>query len=731
MQALLILFGALFTVAVCLACGRLLLRGAVIDPGISFVCGAAVLSLAVFAAAASGAAYPAVFLPLGAAVLWSARHLASGSPSNSKRARRGPVFYAFVVLFLAHFAVYFIHAMAPEISPDGTAYHLSLVSRYLREHGFHRITTNMYASLSQGVEMLFLFAFAFGKHSAAALVHLAFLLALVWQMVAYGRRAGFPFAGACAAFLVFASPVVGIDAASAYNDVAVAAIAFTVFQLLQLWDSGRQARLLVAIGLVAGFAYAAKYTAALAVPYAIGYVGWKSQRRWRDMAIVAACAALLVAPWMIKNWLWVQNPVSPFFNQLFRNPYISTSFEAEYSEYLRHYELSSLRELPMQVTTYGKLSGLLGPVFLLAPMALFAAFRREGRRLLLAGLIFGAPFFWNVGTRFLIPPLPFVALAFALALCSVRGSVGHGILAAVVLVHAYLSWPSRVPKYGKDDAWRLRGIPWQEALRIRSEDAYIERWVPHYDAVRLIETATPPGSTIFTTEPLAEAYTSRQILVEYQATQNQVTGWTFRIGALPEGAPTSRLHFSFSRRPRRAVRIVQTATPAGPGPALWKIHEVRIFDGERELPRRPEWRLRARPYAWGIQNAFDNSPVTFWLSGDRLRPGMYVQVEFGREENADALDIETTPDQWQGSLILEGEAASGEWTSIASAPQQTEEARPLGLRRAVASELKRRGIDYLLLFDDNAGADDVRRNTEQWEVRLVGEAKGVRLYQLP
>jgi hypothetical protein len=180
----------------------------------------------------------------------------------------------------------------------------------------------------------------------------------------------------------------------------------------------------------------------------------------------------------------------------------------------------------------------------------------------------------------------------------------------------------------------------------------------------------------------------------------------------------------------RAIRVVQTGTGA-PVAALWRIHELRIFDGDRELPRRPEWRLRARPYAWGIQNAFDNSPVTFWISGDRLRPGMFVQVDFGREENTDALDIETIPDQWQTGLMLEGETASGEWKRIASGRTQTEEARPLGLRRAVASELKRRGIDYLLLFDENAGADDLRRNAEQWGVRLVGTAKGARLYQLP
>src|SRR5438105_2838127 len=83
---------------------------------------------------------------------------------------------------------------------------------------------------------------------AAALVHFAFLAALVWQVFSYGRRSGFPIAGACAALLVFASPVVGIDGTSAYNDVAVAAIAFTLFYLLQTWDDDRTWRLAAAIG---------------------------------------------------------------------------------------------------------------------------------------------------------------------------------------------------------------------------------------------------------------------------------------------------------------------------------------------------------------------------------------------------------------------------------------------------------------------------------------------------
>ena len=85
------------------------------------------------------------------------------------------------------------------------------------------------------------------------------------------------------------------------------------------------------------------------------------------------------------------------------------------------YHLKSRWEIPLQATVYGSLSGLLGPVFLLAPLGLLALRRREGRQLWLAALVFGANYFSNITTRFLIPPLPFVALAMMLAL--ERGAV--------------------------------------------------------------------------------------------------------------------------------------------------------------------------------------------------------------------------------------------------------------------------------------------------------------------
>jgi hypothetical protein len=41
------------------------------------------------------------------------------------------------------------------------------------------------------------------------------------------------------------------------------------------------------------------------------------------------------------------------------------------------------------------------------------------------------------------------------------------------------------------------------------------------------------------------------------------------------------------------------------------------------------------------------------------------------------------------------------------------------------------GIDYLLVFDTDNGADDLGLNADLWASVPVGDHKGARLYQLP
>jgi len=453
------------------------------------------------------------------------------------------------------------------------------------------------------------------------------------------------------------------------------------------------------------------------VVYAVVMVGWKNRRA---AAMVAACAGLIAVPWFVKNWIYFQNPVAPLFNRLFPNPYVMASFEDTYRRYFTMYGLQSRWQIPMEVTTHGTMSGLLGPIFLLAPIGLLALKRVEGRRLWLAALVFGANYFENIGTRFLIPVIPFVALAMMLVL-----SAFPRLSLALVFVHAVISWPSLIHRYAPH-AWAVDKMTWREGLRIKPAEGYLESHLIGYRLDRLIEDNTRPGSTVFTFKPIPQAYTSRHIRIEYEAAESRVSEAMIWSAFDPTHAPTWRLRFAFPREQLSAIRLVQSNT----APESWSIHELRVFDGSRELERARQWRLTAWPYPWTIQNAFDNSLATLWICGDSLRPGQYVQLDFGGSTAADSAVMEAAPNQPSIRLRLEGRSSSGNWRVLSPAPAISDVPRPFGLRRVVAGELKRSGIDYILLFNEDNAADEFRTNADLWGARAVGSSNGAILYEL-
>ncbi len=543
-QLLYILFGWGLTVMVSWCSGKLLLRWLPArlshqEEGIfAFLAGSACLSVAVFLIAALHLAYRGVFLGLSVLVLAAAQRTHVWRPRGEPLPPVPPRWkLLFIGAWLLFGGVYFLHALAPEVSPDGTAYHLALVARYAREHGFPAITNNFYASLPEGLEMLFLFAFVWGRHSSAALVHCTYLLLLPWLILNFGRRIGLPIVGATGGLLVYLAPVAGIAGTSAYNDVALAAVAFSVFALLEIWREQRETTLLVPTGLLAGFAFAIKYTGFVAAPYAgafVSYQLWRSRKPvLRSVVRVSLCAAALILPTLVKNWIVVHNPVSPFLNRLFPNPYVHVSFEDVMSRNMRSYDIHSPWHLAYETTTGGLgMAGVLGPVFLLAPLSLLALRSVSGRRLLLAALVFLLPYPMNLGTRFLLPAATFIAPAIAIGLGSgtslfliaalhaliavparlgwrtvvipVRIALGSGAVLCLVLVsHGLLSWPACINRYAHPYAWRLTEVPLRAALRLEPEDVYFHRFIgSDYQMVRLIERVTPPGSRIFCAGPL-------------------------------------------------------------------------------------------------------------------------------------------------------------------------------------------------------------------------------------
>lgn len=733
-QVLSILAGATFTVLFCLALGRLVMDRLSLNLSgaerllLSFPVGAACLHLVVFLLASVGQARKSVFLGAGVVIFAAAWRFRRNALSGVAVAPLPRIWKAaFLALFAVFGVVYLVNALAPEHSPDGVTYHLGLVARYARDRGFRRITTNMYANLSQGVEMLYLVAFSVGRHSAAALTHLAFLAWLPLAMLAWARREGFPIAGAAAALFVFLSPVVGRDGAAAYNDVAVAAILFAVFWLVELWRARQDDGLLALAGLMAGFAYAAKYTAFLALPYALGCVAWRlrgeRRRMVRAVLILGLCSIAMMAPWLAKNALWIGNPFSPFLNAWFPNPHIHVAFERQYAAYMRTFgDVKDWRVIPLEVTLGGQaLGGVIGPLFLLAPVALLALRVPAGRRVLLAAAVFGVVYPANIGTRFLIPILPFVALALALAVRNTRGALG-----ALVLFHALLSWPDLVSQYCDPAAWRITEIPLQAALRMEPEDQFLSRKVTAYPIARLIEKSVPLRATVFAFSPVAEAYTTRNVPVLYQSAWGETLGDIFKAALFPDLEARESLRFRFAPQAARKIRVSQTAA----GTDIWSVTELRVFRAGKELARGEGWRLRARPNPWDVQLAFDNSPVTRWRSWEAIRPGMFVEVDFGAAETIDAVFIDAVPDQYQARLRLEALDPDGRWRVLSDAPETAALMPKAGLKRAAMREFKARGAGYLVLFESDYAWTSVVADPAAWGLALVGDLGGARLYRI-
>jgi hypothetical protein len=729
-QVAALVFAAAFTYVVSLCAGKMLLdilRVKLYRPEqyfFGFVLGSALLSTAVFLLTAAGLAYPSVFLALGLAAValaaWRKAYRFTGDvpPPLELGWRLG--FFALYAIFAV---LYLKNALLPETTADAVFYHIGMPARYLREHGFPHDVRNMMANLSEGIEMLFLFAFAFGKHSAGALVHLTYTLVLPFGILSWGRRAGIPKVGAAGGLLFFMSPVVGKLATVGYIDVAVACIVFAVFYLLEIWRGGQPDRLLVAVGLLAGFCFAAKYTAGIAVPYALGTIAFE-RRRWRPILLAAVCAPLTMAPYLLKNTIVTGNPLAPFFNQMIPNPALTVSLETAYSYQMRHWNGVKLSQVPLEATVRGGLlQGVVGPVFLLIPLALIALRFPAGRPLVVAAAIFTLPYFASIATRFLVPPLPFLCLALGFVF-----SRWNTALAGLVLIHAALSWPPVVPRYC-DDCWRLVHAEWRDALRLRPEEDYLRENMIEYAMGQDIDKSVPPGQPVFAFGGFQQAYHSHEIIVGWQSAFGHRLATALETPLNDSLQPGWRYESQFPEKAVRRIRLLQLGSNSAENSRdEWSVSELRVFRGDAELPRPPQWRLRASHNPWDVQLAFDNNPVTRWSSGEPLRPGMWLEIDFGKEESIDGVVVEYTNDQSAASMRLEFENKAGQWAELGGEPNVYRRRNPPGLRAAAADVLRVNHIDWLLVQDNELIARDMARQPEQWRVRQVAREANWTLY---
>jgi len=720
-----ILFGAFFALAVAWTLGCACLYRLPVPRTVTLAVGAAAESGLVFLLLLAGAGNRIAFVLVGVACVALLVRLRSRAPrlddAVKSPADRVTVWLA-AALLASYGVLYLVNAMAPEVEPDAAGYHLGLVSEYVRLGRFPS-RVGFYEMMPQGLEMLFVPAFAFGRHSAAKLVHFAFLLATIPLLLRIGRRLELPDRVAwIAAIIYFCAPVVGVSGTSAYNDAALVFFVLATFYLLLVWRDTRDARYLVPAGITAGFCYAIKMPGILVLPLAVVFVMVEMRAmRNRDVLRVAAAGLVAIAPWALRAVIMSGNPVAPLFNGIFPNSHFHALVERQLPGGLGSLRNMPLWRAPYELAAGGRFGGIVGPVFLALPLGFLALRRRAGRLCWVAAVLLAVPWFWNSGTRFVMPALPFVTLALVMALPKPAAWV-------CLAVQAVACWPQVADRYDYAHIWRLHDFPWRAALRLESEHDYLWRRSDDYKIAQMLQHDTRPGERIFSLMGVATAYTDREVLEFWHSAQAERLTDALRMVSIYRSQPFFEVRAAW---PPQAIWGLRVRLPRA-YPAEWSIHDVMLFSGEYRIFNSPQWRLRAWPNVWEAPLAFDENEATRWRTWQPMRAGMYLQAEFDHAQTLSGAVMTSETPAFRVPFEFYARGRGG-WRLLSAHPEVALRTLP-DLRVAAANTVRDAGFSYILAATGNAGnaplAAAMEGHAAEWGMEKAGYAGRVTLYRI-
>ena len=665
--------GAALALGAAWGLGRALWRFEPPSETLAFASGTAGLSLISFLLLAAGVGRP---VPMVIVALGLAGLLAVKRPRWPALPRPD----LGLALCTVYGVVYVICALAPEIQPDALTYHTGLPTRWLESGGFGR-STGFYDVMPLGLETIFAVAMAAG--GKAALVHLAFLLMTVPLVLDVARRLELPRWAAWAASVMYlTAPIAGVTGTSAYTDAALTFACAAVFDLALRFRRGRSRTLALHAGLLAGFCYGVKITGFVVLVPLVLACGW-----------TAGAAALTgIVPWVARAAMLTGNPFAPMLNAWFPNGSFHVASEQVLSHYLRSYGGVSAAGIPWALCVEGaKLQGLLGPVFLLAPVALLSLRRRPGRILLGVSAVLALPWAMNIGTRFLMPALPWVALAMA-------SVVPRPAAWALAVVQAVLAWPAVTGMYADRWAWRIREIPWQAAFRVEPAATYRNRVLGDYPVAQVVNRHLKRESRLLDLYALPYSMTAVLPLGSLPNAQFDNMAEALELAGRQE---TDTLYEVRTHWAQEFVRAVRVRLDEAPGDR-WSVNEIELLRDGVRVAARPEWVLEAWPNAWDAPLALDGIDVSRWNTWEKSRAGMFVEVRFDRPAPLDEAAVVFSRPDGPFKASVYRQTMDGRWHRAGG----TESAQPRnGFDRKLdaARFARRSGLEYLLVGTESEG----------------------------
>lgn len=421
-----------------------------------------------------------------------------------------------ISLVSTYLLVNLIGALAPEIEADALVHHLYVPRIYIQNRSLVYIPYHIASAYPLGIEMLFTLGMLLSTSVLTKLLHFSLGVLGLLATYCFGRKYLDSRAGLLAATIFYTVPVVAWESTTAYIDLGLTFFTtLEIFALVNWWHARRDKWLAVA-AIMCGFAMGTKYLGIFGlVILLIGILLKVSFTGKRDILVVlktilvyAFVSALIVSPWLIKNYVFTGNPVYPFLNNIFKSPLmppINPTFDRAAfgmgDNFFSRYILS-----PWNMTFHGeKYGGAIGPIFLIFFPFLFVI---RVDKILKYMLLFCGVYFamWEISVpvmRYLIPIVPFLSIVVSYI---IRGmvswdNIGNKVLSTgvvgVTATTLFLSLPFFHPLWQEE--WIpgvVQRVPYEVVLGIEHREHYLARYLSSYEVFQYVNRNLPPGAKI-------------------------------------------------------------------------------------------------------------------------------------------------------------------------------------------------------------------------------------------
>ncbi len=396
-------------------------------------------------------------------------------------------------------------SLYPETAWDSTMYHLVYSKSYIENHQIAPVDNIRHPVFSQLFEIIYTLVIYFSKNVIAAKI-LHFIMQIFCAIIIYSfcKRFYSKKVGFWSSLLWLTTPLVVYVSVTAYIDIALTVFVTLAIYALVNWIHTNERLWLVISAILLGFSCSIKYTGIVFVLICgvIILIHSFKNKSYHGLFTYSSIIFISILPWYLYNYLYTNNPMFPFYQNIF-GYYDWSKEEFDQFNYAVNHNygmgkgLKELFLLPWNLTfKFNNFFGEAELSFVLLmglPFLLIAIFKDKLARLLLI-ITVAYMGFWFINSqvlRYIIPILPILSVAIMASINRYLFS-RHNSFRAILITSVLLGLPGWI--FAMNEVSKKGEIPTEKS----EIDNYLTTFVYPYPAVEWLNKEKGKNYNLYT-----------------------------------------------------------------------------------------------------------------------------------------------------------------------------------------------------------------------------------------